>query len=1390
MSITKYFNLSVRWIGGNLASGMRQSGEQFHGMIERERADIARLNQSLVQLRAQEKTVADQVNASAEARKKAVADAKKNVADERRALTGLSDQIAKLRAAPGGGRGATPAWENWSAGLKQLQKDLTATSNATKAFMIDGAKQIAAAESNALRSTKKLSTAASKAQADALSTGNAARASQLVAEVAEAKYWALREPWNRDRIRQRGYHREVQAFKALQAQQSALEAEQAQHRTQRQAAESLPSKERRAAITQLNQRKNEIPRALAEVQERINAQRESAELAAARLELARAERRLTTQERWDARKAARAAAAEHRPLRTAATAAEAKATAATQAHDAAVAAGAASVQAAKDAVMRETATRVNTQQIHQAAYDAAKNAEPPKTAVQELRQRIANSKLPGGALFKAQEALNSILGTPDVNTAAHQVKLASVQAEIAARNADIKAINEGVKQRRLEAAQMQQTRQAIKQQVWRSLFEAAMKFTFVLGYLKRVMSSAATAAMFHYRAQGLTSLLGGSGTKNTGGGIFAQYANRSQYQAEVSPTDAMSRMGDLASAGYSRAEIGPATEAIFNTLLAARGEVTTSGAFDLGISLDKAFGGGGQDMATLLDTVVMSANKFPMTVGKVRDALSYATEAAVTYGQSLEETLLTIGLVMPIAKTPSKAGTITRNMMMSLAKPKGLSLLAEYNVKPKDENDRMRPVLDVYLELDEKFAEANALALERNAKRRADLGAAAAGRQALAKLPKKQQTLVRQALTDSITDAVAQMLGDPSKKGQLDTLLAANLGPTQLAAAAKRLLDEEKIADLKMGREKLWFQMTGQRGGAGQAGIDRSVLMGQAALRGTEFEGHRIASKRDAIEILRSSISDAAGETRRMSDEMRKTSYMIGVSFKASVERASIAFGTMILPVRDMMQQLGKTTLDWLSRLTSSDYGKPGGSPPGSSLTGNVVGVVAVLSGLVTSFLSLKTIIGTLLSLRTLTSAAMTAEVGRLTAGGMALGQAMAEARNSTQVLGVAGRTLASNFVQTGLKAVGWATVVGMAVVGIKLALDSASNAITDYTHVTERKRSDRVSRSENVLKTLMTAASEGRLGLKTREDGRGVITGLNENELKLIKNNPVMGATVASILAMQATGKGGAGEDAGDVVDLVYGQLRKEIVRGYARDPEARDKALKDLDASKANFLADYGSDAISAIAEQNLARAGASGNPERLVTAEAVLKLVRARKLEQELNPIGNYGLERGGDQSALVWDYLNSGKKPDGSPYQNVQEADKYADMTTKMWFWTQMDHRLAKEEGAAFPWLNALFSNASTAKVYDPQTNIPTDRRQFTRDGINLRGMGAQNNVVVSLDKNVSATTGLATQMNTVGTSLKAYTESLIALTNKLIVQQNPAPAPNTVPSWASPDRPPF
>ena len=819
-----------------------------------------------------------------------------------------------------------------------------------------------------------------------------------------------------------------------------------------------------------------------------------------------------------------------------------------------------------------------------AVLDVGERREGLKSRLLNIKSLIAGKLSSRTELQEDVTAAKKSTGVVDAAKAVWD----SAKQEVAAKKLLIAATLSEMRAKQDEVRQIRSLRGEIGQHLMGAMMDFTMKLGFVMSYFKRAADMIGSAAKFHFEAQGLSSVLGA--TRGTGQDIYGDYARAAAYQTEISPTQAVARMGELGAAGYSRGQIGAATESIYNTFLAGRGEISEAGAFDLGISLDKSFGGKGQSMGDLLDTVVSVSNRSSARIGQIRDILGYATEAASMSGQSLDETLLMATTMLPIVKTPSKAGTSTRNAMMSLMKPGSQNILAGLGVSVKDESGHNRRTMDVFMD-------------------------------------------IRDALIKVQQQDMAGTYVDPFGK---------KTKPEERAAA---------LDALNLKKEELEYKLTGQRGGSVFAMMERLPELAQPYLRGTPFEkGFNFASARDALEAMRLGLEETTGEARRMADELRKTSYMLGVSFDASVEKFKISLGTALLPMRDAFISTWKTLLDSITNWMNSGgtkEGQPGGAPPGSSIGMNMFAGATQMGAAWLMVSQVRKVFSALGMAKAMFDPRIMANAVALRGAnaGMSAVEAVAAARLAGPaatmgadgvLVGAAARTGFLGFLGTAASAVAaWALPVTAIIGGLWMmhnAIRTSVNAIADFTYITEAANKARTDKTLGAIRAVMQGIAEGKIKL-----GKDGVVDIPVSFGKAIKQAPDVGAGMIRTLLL-----GGSPQTA---MEHFKAYRERQIEATYPGEENAkiRQERLEEFRGQFKELIS--GESGVGDYMEQILRR-DAGKDPSKLLE----LGQLRAYQTQMTLKNINTpvYGMEKGGRLKTLALNMM------DQAGTNNAEEA----------------------------------------------------------------------------------------------------------------------------------------
>lgn len=735
-----------------------------------------------------------------------------------------------------------------------------------------------------------------------------------------------------------------------------------------------------------------------------------------------------------------------------------------------------------------------------AATDAAREVRNAQTALDDIkRAKPADGRSDARQRYEselrlAQEELNARRRTADL------ARQGLEDAKIELRDSRA-ATKERKRVRREELLEAQAERRRTMMSLTGELLAG---FGMVKGAFRRIFGVSDRAAEFQYQARGLSAMLG----RGRGGGeeMYADYARANKYQAEVSPTEAMARMRQLAAAGYSGAEIPGNVAAIFDTIGAAKGEITNEGAFQLGINLHRNFGGKYRSMRNLLDTAVMTSNRSPMTIGQVADASAYGIEAATQYGQTAESMLAAMGVLMPITKTASRAGTVYRNALASMVKPDNQKLLAEQGIRTTDANNRPRDMIEVMLDLNERL---DALR---------DTNTNPKYRNRAAAIQAELDAIEKRRIYGSTP------VNDEERKALREQKRQDRISKFELSKELEALKTRADITPTRQLREQLMFQFGGQRGGAIFAAL-HNMVTGSAsnALEGTALQGTQFKDARAAWYALRSGMSNAAGESRRLADELRDTSKLIKGNFTAALERASIAVGEVTLPFVDASRRMGASGLSWIAEKLGGSQ-KPGeyaGPGAGSYAVAGVVGgiLLSLSMGTISRFAQMAQIANARVA-QTAADQGMSYGGGlsswlggKISGGADRLGDWLA--RKNTNLGNRIGLTVqgVGNFAGSAVGLLGpLVPIVG----SLAFAMKAATDAALDYS----KQIGQRGNRNVSAFMAQMQEMARGFLGETVDPNkftGQGVVGGIGFQAYSDVKRGKYKGA-LAPVEAMQSS--------------------------------------------------------------------------------------------------------------------------------------------------------------------------------------------------------------------------------------------------------------------------------
>ena len=159
-----------------------------------------------------------------------------------------------------------------------------------------------------------------------------------------------------------------------------------------------------------------------------------------------------------------------------------------------------------------------------------------------------------------------------------------------------------------------------------------------------------------------------------------------------SATQSANAMSELASAGFTTTEIMSAMPGLLD--LAASGNIDLAEAANIASSTLRGFGLEASQSSHVSDVLAEAAARTNAGVTDMGMAMGYIAPVASAMGVSIEETAAAVGLLSNAGIQGSKAGTVLRSALSSLAKPskEASELMANLGFNAYDTNGKMIPL--------------------------------------------------------------------------------------------------------------------------------------------------------------------------------------------------------------------------------------------------------------------------------------------------------------------------------------------------------------------------------------------------------------------------------------------------------------------------------------------------------------------------------------------------------------------------------------------------------------------------------------------------------------------------------------------------------------------------
>jgi len=164
---------------------------------------------------------------------------------------------------------------------------------------------------------------------------------------------------------------------------------------------------------------------------------------------------------------------------------------------------------------------------------------------------------------------------------------------------------------------------------------------------------------------------------------------------QFSPTEATLGLRELAQAGFSAKDSIALLMPVLDLAGGSLGELSPQAAAGLAAQAMKAFGLSTGDAGLAVDRMLQAVNVFALNAGELPLALGTASRGAQTLGQSLSETLISLGLVKNIIPGVERASTAVAVAMERMADPAAQKRLASLGVQVVNTQGEFRSFLDV-----------------------------------------------------------------------------------------------------------------------------------------------------------------------------------------------------------------------------------------------------------------------------------------------------------------------------------------------------------------------------------------------------------------------------------------------------------------------------------------------------------------------------------------------------------------------------------------------------------------------------------------------------------------------------------------------------------------------
>jgi len=199
------------------------------------------------------------------------------------------------------------------------------------------------------------------------------------------------------------------------------------------------------------------------------------------------------------------------------------------------------------------------------------------------------------------------------------------------------------------------------------------------------------AGRFDYQLQAVAQIGGASDAEK---GLLKNAAIQAGIQTQYAPGEALGGLKALTQQGNNARQSIAALVPVLNLAAASMGELTPGQAAGVVSQAMKAYGVEIDDVSLSVDQMVKTTNMFAMSANMLPQGLGNASRGAGLLKLSLDETLISLGLVKQVLPDISRGATNLSMVMERMVKPSVQNALKDIGVDVVVEG-QFRPFLDI-----------------------------------------------------------------------------------------------------------------------------------------------------------------------------------------------------------------------------------------------------------------------------------------------------------------------------------------------------------------------------------------------------------------------------------------------------------------------------------------------------------------------------------------------------------------------------------------------------------------------------------------------------------------------------------------------------------------------